>query len=543
MAEPDTTTDAGEAIAFPFLDEVARPISAEAPGGTDVTYDEAFQQMKAEIDKLATAAADQVDFDQVIEAGRAILSRKAKDVRAAVFLTLALYRKQGLAGAAEGLAATRLLTETFWEDAFPPVRRMNARRNAYQMLSDRLKEWLADDKPTREEGPLVERALEEARALQQFCMETMEDQAPALSGLTRALEDVLRRVPKPAPSAQPAPSAPQKITPATATTKTPPAAPASAPEDTADVGEVRSPREARQVVLRLAAFIREKDARAPEAYALARVAQWGALDDLPHENGKTLVDPPPAVRVSFLRGLLPAGSYERLVREAEDSFREPPFHFWLDLQRLQATALEALGEPYRGVHETLLRHMAVLLHQVPGIERLAFKDGTPFADAMTQEWIQEAVRPLFGGGEGGGVTLRLGSAHLEEQYEAVRKQAGRGDLQSAVAAMLEGREHDTTAQDRFVRQLYVAELCVRGGKPAVARSMLEALDADVERHHLEAWEPALALRVWANLYRCYTQLGAEDDAAKADYERRARATFDKICRVDAGYALTAVGLE
>lgn len=537
MAEPETQEAAAEAVSFPFLEEVAKPIAPDAPGGDDVTYDEVFQQMKAEIDKLATAAADQVDFGQVIEAGRTILSSKSKDVRAAVFLTLALYREQGLAGAAEGLAATRLMTETFWEDAFPPTRRMNARRNAFQMLSDRLKEWVADDKPTQQDGPLAERALEEAKALQSFCMETMEDQAPALSGLTKALEGVVRRVPKPAEAKSK--TEPQKITPATATPSSASAAGAVAPGG----GDVRSARQARQAVLQMADFIRGEDAKAPEAYAMARAARWGSLDNLPNENGKTLIDPPPAARVSFLSGLLPSGDYERLVREAEDSFREPPFHFLLDLQRLQATALEALGGPYRGIHQTIIRYTAVLLHQVPGIERLAFSDGTPFADAMTKEWVQAEVKTTLGGGDGGGVTMRLGSEHLEEQYEEVRKKAGRGDLQSAVAAMQEGKEQDTTSQDRFLRQLYVAELCVRGGKPGIARSMLEALDAAVDRHQLDTWEPALALRVWSNLHRCYTMLGDDQEDVNADYDQRARATFDKICRVDAGYALTALGLE
>ena len=62
------------------------------------------------------------------------------------------------------------------------------------------------------------------------------------------------------------------------------------------------------------------------------------------------------------------------------------------------------------------------------------------------------------------------------------------------------------------------------------------------RYTLDAWNPALTLEVWFNLYTCYNTLARAAMAAdKASFAESAAQVLDKISRLDAGYALTVLG--
>lgn len=522
-----------------FLLELQQPIPGDHPAGTDVTYEDDFGQIKAEIDLLSTASANEVDFGEVVDKARLILTTKSKDIRVACFLALALARMNGLGGLAEGLTAVHLLMEHFWEDLHP--QRMNARRNALQLLPNRLKDWVAGLRPRAEDQAALEQALVPMKALQAFCLEAMGEQAPVLSGMTRALEDALRRAPKATSSPRTSDaSAEASADPSTdASTLTSPVRPLSpAAASPAESAAPRSSTEAKRQILRLAAFLREDDPAVPESYLLTRALRWGMLsEEPPHEDGKTLIEPPDAQRRVYLSGLLTRGDLLRLVLEAEQAFQEPSFHFWLDLQRMAATAMEALGDPYQMARDAVAQTAALLIRRVPRLPDLAFKDGTPFADPLTQDWLASQAASLF---SDEGVAAKVGEARerslLEERYGEARTLLGRGDLAGALDVLSSGQA-ELTPQDQFWRQLYVAELCIKGDKPSVARPVLEALSERITHHALETWDPALALRVWANLHRSYTALASKRPEQKEAFQRCAERVFKQVCRVDPRFAL------
>src|SRR5690606_24176332 len=149
----------------PLLQAVRAPISEANPVGEDVKYEDSFQQLKAEVDKVQSANAA-ADFARIVELGQHVLTKQSKDLTVAAYLGLGLVRTEGLAGLAEGVGAARILCETFWEDLYPPSRRMVARKNALQFLIDRTHEWLEPQKPKKGDDVPLERALESFKALQ-----------------------------------------------------------------------------------------------------------------------------------------------------------------------------------------------------------------------------------------------------------------------------------------------------------------------------------------------------------------------------------------
>jgi type VI secretion system protein VasJ len=65
-------------------------------------------------------------------------------------------------------------------------------------------------------------------------------------------------------------------------------------------------------------------------------------------------------------------------------------HLWLDVQWYAWQALLKLdADSVRA--DILCRDMKGLLARLPGLETLAFNDGTPFADEVTLNWLNERV--------------------------------------------------------------------------------------------------------------------------------------------------------
>lgn len=545
MAEVPTTDTATEeadplAAYAALIDEVKTPISEGKPTGDDVRYDDAFQELKSEIDRIGSAATD-IDYDRILELSRKILREKSKDLNTAGYLIVGLSRTEGVKGLAEAFVIMHTLVETFWEQIHPdkPVRR----RNAIQFATDRAKEWLdltyTEDKPTEDDRVPFETLEMVVKKLQTFTMEQLAENAPALSGLTASLRDVMRRLPKPV-APEPETAKPATSTPAGDGSTT------TAPSTDAGVStDFKSASDANMVVIKAVTYLREQDKTSAVPYRLLRALRWGILtQEPPNENGTTKVPVPIVQRRTYLNGLLEKGEFETLVEEAEASFQQSPFHFWLDAQRLIASAAEALGVPYQPVADAVLEETALLVRRLPGLPKLTFADGTPFADVMTQEWLETKVSGLLGEGGGGGGGPKKesgGSNHVEKQFQEARQKLGEGDLAGALATMQGGRAEDVSQEDHFRRRLYQALLCVRGNQPAVARPLLESLDEEVQRHALDAWNPALTLEVWSNLYQCYQRLVKTTKGPdQAVLQERAAQVMDKIARLDAGYALTVM---
>ena len=519
-----------------FLEAVKAPISEEAPAGESVTYDEDFQTLKTEIDKIS-AASGQANYERITELARTILTEKSKDLRAAGYLVVGEARANGTEEMFEAIRAVWLLIDTYWEDLYPAKRRMRGRGSALQFISDRLADWIsaADFQQSDREALVTTRDL--LQDIQEFGLEEMGEHAPSLSGLLGDLDDVIDSLPEPEPDEPPSESA-QESDSESATTEDDTFASGTAPRDPS---EFTSESDASAAVSDAASFLREQDLTDPTPFRLLRAVQWGVLqEEPPSENGETRLPAPREQRRTYLTGLLDDDEYEALIREGESSFQNEPFHLWLDLQRLVASALDALGAPYEPARDAVLFDVARLVNRLPGLLSLTFSDGTPFASPLTVDWIETQVQPMLSTGDDQEAASNGdGRMLVTEQYEEARQLLSGGELDEALTLMREGTAKDTSEREAFHRRLYVALLCMKGNRLSVARPLLDRLDAKVERHALDSWRPSLALKVWEYKCRCYDELAQNARAeASDDLSAKADAAFEKICRLDATKALS-----
>ena len=528
-------------LSTPLLDAVRAPLPGGSPAGVDMAYEDAYLALKTEVDAMG-AATGGGDFGTIVDLAAQILTDRSKDVSVACYLAFGLTRTQGYAGLAEGVAAVRAVAEAFWEAAFPPLRRMRARQSSMQFMAERLNAWAESARATPADREALEQALAEASALQAFTTEAMGDDAPALSGLTRTLREALRQLPAPTPPADeppadepPAdaqtadePSASQAM--AGAAPPRPPPAVAAAPF----TGTFATRGDAQTAVFLVAGYLREQNPLDATAALLVRAVRWGEVEQAPPaDGGRTLVPPPPGHTREALAAMLAAANVDALAQACEDLFPEPPFHFWLDLQRLLAAALQALGPPARAAHAAVVDATAAFVRRLPALPALAFDDGTPFADALTVAWLDE-IAAATGGGSGGGVPA--GGASAQGAIRDARSQAGDGDVPGAVAALVAGAG---APRDRFERGVAAAEMCLGAGRADVALALLDDADAAVRAHRLDVWDPAAARSALRLLHASCAALlatAATPDRAAA-LAARADDAFARMARLDPGLAM------
>ena len=424
---------------------------------------------------------------------------------------------------------------------------MRSRGNALQFIGDRLPDWLQSASFEPDDRPALNTLLESLEEVQAFSMEEMGEHAPSLSGLLNELEDHVSDLPAPEPESGADESEPEDAEPtseseATSSTSTDAAGAEASPAET----NITSETEAAQMVRTVAGYYREDDLTHPAPYRLMRTMRWESLQSAPpNEGGTTRFQAPREQRREYLKGLLDDGEYETLVREGESSFQSGTFHVWLDLQRLIATALDALGDPYREARQAVLVDVAVLVDRVPSLLSLTFQDGTPFASPLTVDWIEADVQSQLGGGESSAEGASDGDelSEVEADLEEARTELNGGSLERALSIIRTATGQGPSKKEVFHRQFHAASLCVKGEKPVVARPILDDLAEVIEEHTLDRWDPALALEVWTARCQCYDRLAQETDSEEQSQQFRAEAevSFDRICEIDPAHAVTVAG--
>ena len=85
-----------------------QPISGESPVGQDPGYDDDFQHMREEVNKLSGA-----DLERVVQWAQKLLTHSCKDLRVATYYLWARLHKDGEAGLADGLNLLAALVDRY----------------------------------------------------------------------------------------------------------------------------------------------------------------------------------------------------------------------------------------------------------------------------------------------------------------------------------------------------------------------------------------------------------------------------------------------
>jgi type VI secretion system protein VasJ len=514
------------------------PIAGAEPSGADPSFDPDFERIKAEIDKLTSVDGKEPAWREIREVGGTLLTKRAKDLRVAGWLGVAVTKLDGWKGLAETLATYDGLARGFWDTMYPDAKRPRGRVMAFGWLSEVTAKQLQGLDVTFADGDAVRASDEILRELETLLAEKLGAAYQGPGPLRRLLREKVAAIPAP-PAATP---------PADAQASTNGAAAPPRAEERADAGPALAAtapatgdadaavQESGQAMLRAAAALRQADPARAQAYRLQRWGAWAAIQNPPPADGdKTRIRPPPDQLTKRLGMLRDSQKWVELLLATEDATGK--FLFWLDLHKQVASTLDRLGAAFMGAREVVGREVIAFVTRFPSIPSMAFQNGTPFADAATKTWLDEETRRW------GGSSQSAGSAAASAEDEEVAKRFADADALVTEGKLAEGlgvasalAARGADGRTRFRASLAVGKMALKGSKPEVARAILERLDVEVTRHELEIWEPALCASLYASLL---TAMRDGPRAAKPSPEaaNREQAIFEKLCRLDPAAAL------
>ena len=502
----------------PRTDIGAAPISDAEPVGEDLRGEPEFDVIEEEVRKMALDGPSAVHWRSVNEKSLTFLGERSKDLMIATWLTYGLYHEEGYRGLATGLSIIRDMSSTYWADMFPPARRERGRVNAMEWLVSRIATPVADSTPSEADAEAVIACAEALDGIDQVFDEKLQKESLALGELIRAFRPhtqsakavIEKRRAPPEPEPEPAPASPapaaapsssEATTPAPAPTAPPAAAaPAPAPAPTAAVAApslgavdtadmTAAVKQEADNLRKLAGAMRDQDPSDWRAASLMRMGLWLTVHNAPPAEGKkTSLPPPEGNPLAQLDQDMTAGNYVAAIKRAESQASSAKF--WIDLHRYAHAAHGAMGPNHAAAQRAIADATLQFVSRLPSVVDLTFSDGTPFANAQTQRWLEE-IQPQGDGGGAGGAA----SDPSQEVLTEARTLSGQGKHKEALKTIADYSQTLSSERDRLKMQIEEADFCAEIGHVGASLYLYEHLVSMINARSLMSWEPELAVRI------------------------------------------------
>ncbi len=473
------------------------PISQASPAGEDVRYDPAFEMLASEIEKLSSpAGAGGVDWKKIVSASFDITADKAKDLLVVCYLSVGLFHTEGLTGLEKGTTVLRDLLETFWENMFPSIKKMKARRNALEWWLEKVNSDISGIHGESWTKDRRDKFLGELKAIDAFLGEKMED-APMLASLINSLSALIisgeTQIEKPQ-GEEPSPVGEQHPPPDKAPIRQAPPPVGEKALSEASSTEMDADRLLRRGLgtLRSAAtLLARQESTDSLYYRLNRAVAWISVTILPQTaEGRTLIPPPDEQVITVLRNLYKSGSWKELLQASEA--RVPEFLFWIDISRFSAESLQKLG--FNDIARAVAMETSLYVGRLNGIEYLSFSDGTPFADDETREWLKglDSRTERQQSFSVGYVVDNLQET-LAKETAAALELVKEDKLPEALNDFRDKMNRASSAREFFIRETEFCKFLFRTKQAAISGPYVKELIDKIDIYKLDEWDPLLAV--------------------------------------------------
>ncbi|MDO2440514.1 type VI secretion system protein TssA [Enterobacter nematophilus] len=462
------------------------PLPTGNGAGDDPTYEDDFQLMREEINKLSGT-----DTGVLCRLAESILTQHARDIRVVTWYTMARLQRDGDTGLTDGILLLAAMLEQAGQHCHP--QRSTARLAALDWLNsekvlDTFSRW---PDVTREETGRTAAAL----CLLETALEQLPDaERPDFAGLLRRLETRLAGSGGlDTPVASSGPDGSGESTHSTPTSGT------AVPETVAVKSEVELVRQLRV----LSGWVVEQPQGWLAAHRMMKAARWDLVTQLPALDaaGRTRLLPPKADYRAQLKRLYLQQSWTELVEQVDVMFSEGGNRFWLDLQWYLWQGLSRAGGPWEHWAEYILSDLRLLLKRLPGLETLAWNDGTPLADEVTLNWIAEKVNDDIPGFADAPAVANGGQTDDISALEVEAMEKGDRDGPEAALTWLQNRPDMASPRSRWLIRLLMARVAEQYGRNELALHLLGELTASAPQLTLGDWEPGLLFDVLARRLR------------------------------------------
>ena len=292
-----------------------------------------------------------------------------------------------------------------------------------------------------------------------------------------------------------------------------------------------------------AAFLRRREPKSPASYLMLRGLRWGELRAAIDRSDPTLFEAPPTELRKHLKRLALDKKWDELLEAAESAMALPCSRAWLDLQRFEIEACEALGSDYEAIARAVRSELKALVTDIPQLLDATLMDDTPAANAETRAWLKTlsqgpppqaapadaaAATPPPASTNGGFASRWPGQP--TDAYVAALQALREGQERKAFEILQQDIARQRSGRERFRRKMQLVEMCASTSKQNIAQPILDDLAATIENHKLDDWEdPGLVAGALATIMKLSQKIQAD----KALQQK----LFERICRLDPAQAL------
>ncbi|MFP2241282.1 type VI secretion system protein TssA [Pseudescherichia vulneris] len=469
------------------------PVTDTSPTGEDPGYDDDFQRIREEVNKLSG-----IDTGLICTLAEKLLTTTTKDIRIATYYCWARLHQDGETGFAEGLELLAGLIQRYGMQLHP--QRERSRKAALEWLSssrvlDSLSLWpevVRDDAQRTASALLLIRDSLESEP---------EASRSELNALYSALESRLMKaggVDAVLPQ-----NAGNKAQSQTSTHTTESDAPA--------LNRITSGQDLLAQARTLTEYLRDQPDGWLAAHRLMKSLRHDTLSAIPAPDaqGKTRIEPPRADQRAMLKRLYLQQNWSEILEQADSAFSRGANHLWLDLQWYIHQALVKSGQDV--LADIITADLKGLLRRLTGLETLAFNDGTPFADEVTLNWMNQSVLDDMPGWQDEPVSAvsETDNDILALETEALDKADTDG-----LDAALHWLQTDAT-KDKWLLRLLMARVAEQKGRNELALHLLGELDSVAQAITLTQWTPALLFEVKSRRLRLLRMKATRSETDKS----------------------------
>jgi len=514
------------------------PIQPDQPAGSDVRYELEFEQLQAEIDKLTLpSASGGINWGKVSDLATSILAKQSKDLLVAGYLAVSQIHVRRIKGLADGLTIIHDLLENFWDDLFPPKKRMRGRLGAIEWWIEKTEAALKGIQPEPDEGEERSAISTTLNQIDSLLVEHLAD-PPMLRPIESSLANIFSITEETA-EAHADPTVEQSESEPEPTVEPEPRRESAGLSVTPEPGVFETEQDVQKIIAsgmqamrQAATALLENNPTDTMAYRYQRIAAWSVVSSVPPEtNGQTQIMPPPSHVLESLLKLKENGNWETLIISAEQHLSQ--FIFWFDLNRLVADALISLGENYQSAYEEVCQDTAFFIRRFPPLAGLSFSDGTPFADSETRQWLDDisfgatlVTETTVSTPGTTGETDRKADVLAEAQALVKKKK-----LLNAVQLLHNELKNCASQQEALMWRLALCRMLIASKRIDMALPHLDLVLRDVETFRLETWDPHFAMECLTLVWTGY--ISHTDKEIKG----HARDVLSLIAKLDPAEAL------
>jgi type VI secretion system protein VasJ len=489
----------------PRVLELIQPIGSNGTG-EDPRYSEQFTKIKQEIDRLSDA-----NFDLVTILSREVLISVGKDLRVAGYLILSTLYCKGIAELPDAITVYRMIMDKLWDGCFPP--KESARKQAFAWLnSDRMDTFIQQQNGESASLAELQHLRSEIDLLNKLARQLMGDEAPQWTRINAWVDNYLReKLNQKSALEQEQNVQAQKLS------------------QTQTVGSdvPLSESRAEQQIGKIVTFYRERGERA-QSVALSRAIRWGGLQTPPNEAGVTRIPPFRESALNELAAMQASGAGpDQIIVHCENLLMEPGGQWNMDLQHIAHNTLVALNDT-ASIY-VLEAEIKSLLKRCDGLAELCYAGKVPFANEATKEWLNSLTTEVSSEDE------ESAGNTVDDEVKKIAIEASKACTGGNLIAGLDVLKElpGNTGRQRFIKRIEEARLCIKTKQTEMAKSMLDALNREIVRSDLSAWEPGIAISVWRlQLKQIALELPKANSTLQQELKTRIQEINASICIAD-----------